>query len=118
VTDEESLTLKRGERLEWRTLLGGRRVPVLVISVRDYNKRRGWPPSTLVRCRDAGPRGDGRKENGRLIYTRIVNPSRLHRPRDLPPAAANVYADWLEDNGEPAAAAKLRAAFPLGVTGR
>jgi len=27
--------------------------------------------------------------------------------------SANVYADWLEDNGEPAAAAKLRAAFPI-----
>jgi len=27
--------------------------------------------------------------------------------------SANVYADWLEDNGEPAAAAKLRQAFPL-----
>lgn len=29
------------------------------------------------------------------------------------PFAANVYADWLDENGEPHAAAKLRAAFPL-----
>jgi len=29
------------------------------------------------------------------------------------PLTANVYADWLEDNGEPGAAAKLRVAFPL-----
>jgi hypothetical protein len=29
------------------------------------------------------------------------------------PLTGNVYADWLEENGEPIAAAKLRAAFPL-----
>jgi uncharacterized protein (TIGR02996 family) len=34
-------------------------------------------------------------------------------PPDPDALTANVYADWLEDNGEPAAAAKLRAAFPL-----
>ncbi len=26
----------------------------------------------------------------------------------------NVFADWLDDNGEPAAAEKLRRAFPMG----
>lgn len=31
----------------------------------------------------------------------------------LPPLTANVYADWLDENGEPMAAAKLRAAFPM-----
>lgn len=30
---------------------------------------------------------------------------------------ANVFADWLDDHGEPAAAAKLRAAFPLVAAG-
>jgi hypothetical protein len=29
------------------------------------------------------------------------------------PVFANVYADWLEENGEPSAAEKLRVAFPL-----
>lgn len=32
----------------------------------------------------------------------------------LPPEPANVYADWLEENGEARAAARLREAFPLG----
>jgi hypothetical protein len=39
--------------------------------------------------------------------------ARLRRPPHLPPEPGNVFADWLEDNGEPVAAAKLRQAFPL-----
>lgn len=35
---------------------------------------------------------------------------------DLDRPTANVYADFLEDNGEPAAAAKLRREFPLALT--
>ena len=43
-------------------------------------------------------------------------------PRDLRPAvcdplSATVHADWLEENGEAQAAAKLRKAFPLPPAG-
>jgi hypothetical protein len=34
-------------------------------------------------------------------------------PPDHEPLTANVYADWLDEQGEPSAAAKLRKAFPL-----
>lgn len=33
--------------------------------------------------------------------------------RKLDLVSPNVYADWLEDHGEPEAAKKLRAAFPI-----
>ena len=56
-----------------------------------------------------------------LDVTTSVSPDQLVALDDalvrlaaLDPLAANVYADYLEDHGEPAAAAKLLVAFPLG----
>lgn len=52
------------------------------------------------------------------IYRHLWRPEEVGvppLPGGLDPTAAQVYADWLEENGEPGAAAKLRGAFPLGA---
>lgn len=55
-----------------------------------------------------------------LHYTEMVKSlsNLLSLPPKSPPAdplSANVYADWLEENNYPEAAAALRKAFPLSA---
>jgi len=71
----------------------------------------GFHPTFQVRLRRPGLTPGGKNRawfSGHVERFRVVG-----RPPP-PPAPANVYADWLEEHGEPAAAAKLRLAFPLG----
>jgi hypothetical protein len=57
----------------------------------------------------------GHTARGERYPRKWVDPLFLSPARDLDPAPANVYADWLEDHGEHRAARLLRAAFPLGA---
>lgn len=98
MTDEEARTVKRGQTLLWF--------------------RQGHPPA-LVRVRNILP-GFRSSERGFSI-ARLDRPGHAAAslsenlqliPRHQPDAA-NVYADFLEEAGEPRAAALLRQAFPL-----
>ncbi len=83
---------------------------------------RGWEPAVVRHpavlaggvCPTVWVCPVARGVNGRARPLARRWPHQLCALSDLPPATANVYADWLEDHGHPEAAAALRAAFPLG----
>lgn len=82
--------------------INGEWVPVEVVAVYLWRGR----ATARVRRR-------GLTNAGRPYPTTRRFPEDLRRPPD--PLPANVYADYLEDRGEPAAARKLREAFPLAT---
>jgi len=103
MTDEEALTLKKGDVvwIPFRGYPAGGRATVR--KIRNY------------RCSDG-------KSLIRVIAKRIDsgNANLLHRkPKDVSlycrydPTNANVFADWLEEQGEVRAAHLLREAFPF-----
>lgn len=73
------------------------------------------PPYVWIHLRNAGLNAGGYFRGWRDPKSAMKYLSRaLARVSPaLDPLPANVYADWLEEHGEGAAAAKLRAAFPL-----
>ena len=110
LTDDEVAGLKRGDKVlalymrgscvEWAEV---EVVAARLDGVRSYNRGHA-----LVR------RVGLSKTGGRFPCVVRFGDELRDLPPDLPPAPANVYADWLEDHGHPEAAAALRAAFPLG----
>ena len=104
MTEDEAERLEVGERVTYSTRKRVREVAEGTVAAVSHT-RLGL---VYVRVRPAGRDSLGR----RLGTVRRWAPEVLHAagPDAL---SANVYADWLEDNGEPAAAEKLRAAFPL-----
>lgn len=100
MTKQELLVLVEGERVEVR-LQGGRWVQAIVEVASVAHTREG----ALLTVRREKPSPGGRRPRYHL------HPSEVRAPRD--PRPANVYADWLADNGFHAAADALRSAFPL-----
>lgn len=84
----------------------------------DYKNWSGkWQTGRVVRF-DANfvnvvVRKVGRTKSGIQFRLQSFPISRMRRPFEFPPEPANVFADWLEENGEARAAEKLRQAFPL-----
>ncbi len=85
------------------TLRAWRRVVIEEVYERD-TVRNGV---LLLLTRRVGRTSDGRRYGVLLARADTVRPTVDH-------AGANVFADWLEDNNFPEAAAALRRAFPLG----
>lgn len=105
----EAMTLARGETVEWAP--DGRTWRLVVV--------RGWGLDGwgLDECRGVMvqvQRQGVNPKTGWPFPSYHTPPCRLRRRPDLPPAPANVYADWLEDHGQHEAARMLREAFPLG----
>jgi uncharacterized protein (TIGR02996 family) len=105
VTAEEAAALKPGDVVECRRDGGWARVRV----------EEGWGPAYPEYRGAVCVRRVGRTARGDRYPRAWVNPALLSRARDLDPAPANVFADWLDDHGEHSAARLLRAAFPLGA---
>jgi hypothetical protein len=101
MTDEQARQLRAGDRVLCSMIEG--LVPAEVVEVLCYPAQ---APRVWVR------RLGGSRRGGRF-------PSHRRRAEELYFVArpfletANVYADWLEEQGEYRAAALLRAAFPL-----
>jgi hypothetical protein len=98
MTNEEAVGLKQGDGIEAQ--INGEWV-----SARVWGR---FIDGTRVILRRIGLMKDGRS------YGRKSLPSyKVRFAPQLPPAAANVYADWLEERGQYRAAAMLREAFPF-----
>jgi hypothetical protein len=107
VTDDEALRLVPGDRLVG--CISGRLAVVEAVFV---GNRFGPRQAVRVTVRRVGKTRTGHPYPH---FTRTADYlQRLPRP-DAP--AFHVAADWLDENGEPMAAAKLRQAFPLGGAG-
>lgn len=101
MTLEEAFTLRTGDVVEFRVrdeLVQGKVIYPLP-SVRGF-----------LRIRRLGFKTDG---SSYLPLSRA--PRYVSFVRHLDPAAANVYADFLEERGELRAAMLLREAFPLSL---
>jgi hypothetical protein len=96
VTADEAAKLQPGDRV---MTPGGVRVVAFVLA------------RQVVRV---AARRDGVTRAGKRYPIQVYRPQELSRAGHLDPEPANVYADFLEECGEPRAAALLRAAFPLG----
>lgn len=108
MTREEAMALKIGDVVEAK--LSGKWVKARVSGDAwiDPNERLEFL-ATKLKVRRPGVDAGGRPHGS---WTKTANEVRLLAY--LEPAAANVYADWLEEHGELRAAQKLREAFPLG----
>jgi hypothetical protein len=61
-------------------------------------------------------RREGKNLSGSVYSRRRIDSGRVRPLTEVPPGAypqGNIFADWLEENDEPRAAAKLREAFPM-----
>jgi hypothetical protein len=107
VTDEEALTLKPGDVVRGKD-------GVLLVVVGVWHE--GDPRTYLMRRRQPWARVRRLGRHPRTGY-RYPNKDRTLAELDLvrhyETATANVYADWLDEHGEPMAAHKLRQAFPI-----
>jgi hypothetical protein len=112
MTEEEARALKPGDRVE----IGDRRLfcPGLPRAARVTGFAANERGELCVRIRRDGPSGDGLTPSGKVRQPEVFHHSYLRRLPALPPIPANVYADWLDEQGEHRAAALLREAFPLG----
>ncbi len=102
MTFEDAVKLNPGGVVHWRA--NGRVFAGKVVRVRVFSR-------VAVVCVDVRPFGltpAGRRRPVVCKYNSEI------RRSDLPPAPAHVFADFLDENGEPRAAEKLRAAFPMG----
>lgn len=99
--------LKPGDRLLVPYGMRWRKVEVLDVT-------RGAGGEVLsVRCRREGV--NAHTGNPRFPPVRRLGTCEVAFPAMMcGKLTANIYADWLDDQGEHQAAAKLRAAFPLG----
>jgi hypothetical protein len=107
VTPEEAGALEVGAVVECRRPGSAERVRVRVEDTTGYP----YPGGRVRLC----VRRVGHTERGDRYPRKWVDPLFLSPARDLDPAPANVFADWLDDHGEHSAARLLRAAFPLGA---
>lgn len=118
MTSEEALALKPGDVVQAH--IDYKPTPVVVVTVCPLHHdspshlRCTCYPTTCTayaRVRRHGPKFA--RANGSLVKWPSVRrcAALLKHLPDTP--TANVYADWLEENGELAAAHKLREAFPL-----
>lgn len=106
MTKKEALKLQVGERLE--AFLGNEWVPVYTVPYDDsYQPQEGYAVGTVF----VAFRRAGRTRSGSLYPWRQAPADCLRRPAN--PIPANVYADWLEENGYDEAGQELRKAFPL-----
>lgn len=48
-----------------------------------------------------------------VLRIELITTQAIEESRNLNPLTANVFADWLQENGEETAALKLRIAFPV-----
>lgn len=102
MTDDEALALKPGDVV--KTRLGGRQTTVTVVWTGTYFD----DPGFYVMVRRLG------KITPRRFYpVKRRDASEVEYVGPADPPTAHVYADWLEENGEPRAAEMLRKAFPL-----
>jgi len=107
VTRGEALKLKNGDHVE---ALIGRHRRLARVDMALAGREAGRPAELMdyIYVRQPGRTAAGR----RYPWTaRRLNDVRATGYR---PEPANIYADWLDDNGHPEAAAALREAFPLG----
>jgi hypothetical protein len=103
VTDAEALKVKVGDRVIVKRYGARRNVPAVVVEIGRIGHPSTHPAINIsLRVRCEGTR--------RRIYRR---PWQVIAAGHLEPLTANVYADWLDENGEHGAADKLRRAFPL-----
>ncbi len=104
MTDAEAAKLKPGDRLRW---IRGPRVDIVRVVV-NYHFGSG-PPAIRIR-----PEGMTRAGAARPSVE-IGRGADLHFMKEHDPVTANVFADWLAEQGEYKAADMLRAAFPYSV---
>jgi hypothetical protein len=111
MTDDEALGLVPGDRVVTKvgTTAG---LAATVVGVCDGRGVK-W-----LGCVRVTVRRDGVDKNGRRLPAMDRRPAAIELLSRIDPLAANIFADWLEENGELRAAMKLRAAFPVweGVT--
>lgn len=101
MTDEEARTLKPGDVVYARV---ARRTVIASVQTVDQGSR-GFPyPTIRVLFTDASG-------NRRCSTKKFSDQLELLSRRD--PATANVFADWLDEQGEHRAAQLLRQAFPF-----
>lgn len=105
MTAEEAMRLREGQPVQARYSDGWKAAVVVGEPWGIFS-----PHGKIVRCR---VRREGTTVNGQRLPAR-ARPQEHIRLVPPPPAPANIYADWLEDHGHPAAAQALREAFPLG----
>lgn len=105
VTEEEMKQLKEGDVVSFIPQKGSVERRTGTIACIGYTNR--WPTRLACRMRCVTP-------TGRSKLTTFFTGERIYSvERQLDPITANVFADWLEENGENRAAAKLRSAFPI-----
>jgi hypothetical protein len=102
MTDAEALALKQGDTVIAE--FGRRWFPAIVSRVVV------WDFGTIVQVRVWVRKPGKTKGNARYGSFKREPDQLRHAPE---PVAANVYADFLEENGHPEAAALLRKSFPL-----
>lgn len=110
MTNEEALELKRGDMIEVRESKGHMWSSRVVVEVLKSKHR--LVSGTLVTVVVVARR-IGLTKRGRLKPANTFNPLSIRLSRVQNRTTANVYADWLLENGEPLAAIKLREAFPI-----
>ncbi len=102
MTNEEGLTLKVGDMVT----LSFRNVIWIGMVVEAPHLHRNSSVSVLVRR-------EGINKHGRRYAPSQRHPAHLTLTGAYDATTANVFADWLDEQGESQAAAKLRAAFPI-----
>ncbi len=105
MTDEEALKLKPGDPLVG--VISGRLAFLEVVEQVEDRKPRLIDPSVRVRR-------VGKTSGGTRFPAGNRRCSELSRSPKADAPTVHVVADWLEENDEERAAAKLRRAFPLG----
>lgn len=110
--DDERKLLKPGDKVRYRSGKGVVNGVVVTPPVcYNYCEECGQDDDNW--CLEVRPEGVtklGRRRPSLLVFLEEITPL---EPFDR--TTANVFADWLEENGEPEAAAKLRKAFPIAM---
>lgn len=107
MTTEEARNLQVGDYVE--TMIGRKWMLVVVedVIISSYSTQFHSMSNVFVRVRRPGRTSNGRRYSS---YSRLESDLRKS-PYDA--VTANVFADWLVENDEPRAAAKLRERFPF-----
>jgi hypothetical protein len=108
VTDQEALKIRSGDLLTTR--ICGKWATVEVVNVAMYEGRVEWVGVVRQGRKRFSPLGDVIRPMQRFPID-VGWASENHCRKD--PESANVFADWLDEQGHAAAAAALRTAFPL-----
>lgn len=113
MTAEQVHLLKVGERLLWRQANDNIcTVHVTALTPEDprpyFYRRPAWHNYAVRVCR-IGRTRDGKRYPATMVFSCCLD----RMPGAKTCETANVFADWLDDQGEHTAAEKLRAAFPI-----